>query len=544
MIIYDVLAERILDFYTLYKSDFNNSCMIAKTRFEKKTWTLDPATTSFRIKLYNDYLEGLNKEIIKTLPQVDVDSWLGIKQAYENLLHSFAYPEHARTFFNSIARFYFYNTYNGRDIYFELIEDENRMVSTKKFTINHSTKHTSSFFSLLAWNVTHQNLIYDTTALQHMAIGTQHKSEVVFEFYEELFYRNKKAYLLGRFLDKENPVAVAIKFAQTNEGVFIEEILKGEDKVKKAFEFTRSYFWVNTEDPVALVNYLLTLMPSKPREQLFINIGYIKHGKSVQYHHLMKALSHPTAQMVVAPGVRGLVMQVFTLPDYHLVFKMIKDKCSPPKNVTKNHVKNRYQFVGNHDRVGRIADTQEYHHFKLDKKIFEPNLLADLLAQSSEEVTLVGDSVVLRHFYLERKMVPLDIYIQQNADRKSVEAIIDYGNAIKELAEANIFPGDLLIKNFGVTSDGKVIFYDYDEIVKVTECNFRVFPEYDDDDDMDYYSAEPAYHVAPEDIFPQEFEKFLIPNGILKDVFLKNHGELFTQKYWQELKDRILDSEI
>ena len=217
---------------------------------------------------------------------------------------------------------------------------------------------------------------------------------------------------------------------------------------------------------------------------------------------------------------------------------MIKDKCSPPKNVTKNHVKNRYQFVGNHDRVGRIADTQEYHHFKLDKKIFEPNLLADLLEKSSEEVVLIGDSVVLRHFYLERKMVPLDIYIQQNADRKSVEAIIDYGNAIKELAEANIFPGDLLIKNFGVTSDGKVIFYDYDEIVKVTECNFRVFPEYDDD--MDYYSAEPTYHVAPEDIFPQEFEKFLIPNGILKDVFIKNHGDLFTQKYWQDLKEKLV----
>ncbi|TAH26594.1 MAG: hypothetical protein EAZ07_03815 [Cytophagales bacterium] len=321
---------------------------------------------------------------------------------------------------------------------------------------------------------------------------------------------------------------------------FIENIVTpNKQEVKKAFEFTRSYFWVWAPDAVGLVNYLSMLMPSKPREQLFINIGYIRHGKSVMYHCLMGKLKTGNTKIISAPGVKGLVMQVFTIPNYHLVFKIVKDKASPPKNVTKYHVNERYQFVSHHDRVGRLADTQQFHYLILNKEWFDDQLLDELSKQSSEEVLLENEIVIIKNVYLERKMVPLDIYIKGEDQRKSIEAIIDYGNAIKELAEANIFPGDLLIKNFGVTPDGRVIFYDYDEITKVTDCNFRTFPEYNDDDDMDYFSAEPSYHVAPEDVFPQEFEKFLIPNGTLKDVFIKHHKELFTARFWQDLKEDL-----
>jgi hypothetical protein len=65
----------------------------------------------------------------------------------------------------------------------------------------------------------------------------------------------------------------------------------------------------------------------------------------------------------------------------------------------------------------------------------------------------------------------------READPAAAEsAIIDYGNALRDLAASNVFPGDLLLKNFGVTSHGRVIFYDYDELCLVSDCVFRDLP--------------------------------------------------------------------
>lgn len=539
------LALLILQKYDAYRANFMESCEQAKLRFEERKWDNDPATTASRLQLYDDYIDALSLAIAEHYPVMDSAYWKLIKTEYVMLLINYPFPEHARTFFNSIARYYFQNQWDLRDVYFDLNEDNQRFIDTRIATVSNDIKQTSTIFYQLDWEVSYLNIVEDTLLLQQEILGTSNVARNI-EFYPELFYRNKKAYLLGSVksdAERNDGYTIALKFGYEGSGVILEEVMIGEHKVKMAFEFTRSYFWVYTPDSVALVNYLLKIMPSKPREQMFINIGYIRHGKSVMYDGLIRRLEYAETQIVVAPGIRGLVMQVFTISDYHLVFKIIKDKSSPPKNVTKRHVKDRYRFVAHHDRVGRIADTQEFFNLIIKRSAFEPTLLADLIKHSSEEICLHDDDVIIRNVYLERKMVPLDIYIKNSEDRRSVDAIKDYGNAIKELAEANIFPGDLLIKNFGVTSEGRVIFYDYDEIVKVTDCNFRTFPEYDDDDDMDYYSAEPSYHVAPEDIFPQEFEKFLIPNGLLKDVFIKHHKELFTAQYWQALKERLVENE-
>ena len=84
--------------------------------------------------------------------------------------------------------------------------------------------------------------------------------------------------------------------------------------------------------------------------------------------------------------------------------------------------------------------------------------------------------LVIQHVYIERRMIPLNIYLQEAGPEQMAHAVVEYGNAIKDLVSANIFPGDMLWKNFGVTRHGKVVFYDYDEIEYITDCNFRRVP--------------------------------------------------------------------
>ena len=133
----------------------------------------------------------------------------------------------------------------------------------------------------------------------------------------------------------------------------------------------------------------------------------------------------------------------------------------------------------------------------------------------------------MNRVYIERRVRPLNLYIREAARDNAVAAILDYGQAIKDLAETNIFPGDLLLKNFGVTASGRVVFYDYDEVALVTECRFRELPE--PDDDFDLMDPGVTHYIGPHDIFPEEFIKFLAMEADLRKAFLAAHGDLLTR---------------
>lgn len=154
----------------------------------------------------------------------------------------------------------------------------------------------------------------------------------------------------------------------------------------------------------------------------------------------------------------------------------------------------------------------------------------------------MDDRIIIKHLYTERLMIPLNIYID-NVDETSMREVLEeYGNAIKQLAAANIFPGDMLLKNFGVTRHGRVVFYDYDEICNLTDMNFRNIPapRYPEDE----LAAEPWYSVGPRDVFPEELETFLFHTPELKRLFRELHGDLFDVEYWQGLQQRIRDHQV
>jgi isocitrate dehydrogenase kinase/phosphatase len=378
------------------------------------------------------------------------------------------------------------------------------------------------------------------------------------EVLTSLFYRNKSAYIVGRFLkdDSIHPFILPLLHPD-GRGILIDALLLEADQVTSIFSYHRSYFLADITVPSDMVDFLKTFMPTKEISELYNAIGFEKHGKTVFYRELVRHFrltgkstnepeeqrtNEPTEQFVTAPGIAGMVMYVFTMPKLNMVFKIIRDKFAPPKEVTPKIVKEKYELVKRHDRVGRMADSYLFEKLSLPLDRFDPACLAELRETATSKIEVTDDAVLISHVYVEKKMTPLNIYIEESNEADAQKALRDYGRAIKQLAAANIFPGDLLLKNFGVTRVKRVVFYDYDEIELVTDCNFRHIPEartYEQE-----MASQPWYSVRPNDIFPEEFPGFLMRSGPNLSYLRKKHGDIFDADFWNELKQRIEAGEI
>ena len=354
----------------------------------------------------------------------------------------------------------------------------------------------------------------------------------------EVFYRNKGAYLMGKiFADGQMyPLVFPILNNEENE-IYLDTVIFEKEETSILFGFARAYFFVYAPEPGAIVQFLKPMIPHKTNFEIYSAIGCQKHAKTELFRHYIEHLDNSDDKFIIAPGIKGMVMSVFTLPSYDVVFKIIKDEFAPPKQIDHATVKAKYQIVKSHDRVGRMADTQQFKNFAFPKDRFSQELLDELLAVAPSIIKLTNSKVVIQHLYIERKMIPLNIYLEQANEEELDNAIDEYGNAIKQLAAANIFPGDMLFKNFGVTRHHRVIFYDYDEISYMHEVNFRYIPPPRYPEDI--MLAEPWFAVAPNDVFPEEFETFLLSRPEINKLFKKYHSDLLDADYWKGLQDNI-----
>ncbi len=352
-----------------------------------------------------------------------------------------------------------------------------------------------------------------------------------------VFYRGVGAYVVGRVHFGTYTVPFAACFHNTDDGITLDAVLLDEDDISILFSFAHSYFHVAVERPHLLVTFLNEILPRKRRAELYIAIGYNKHGKTELYRDLMRHFDRADDQFVRAEGQRGMVMTVFTMPSYDMVFKLIKDRFDYPKQTTRREVMGRYHLVFKHDRAGRLVDAQEFEHLKLRRDLFAPELLRELQSIAGDTVHASDEHVTIDHTYVERRVTPLDVFLRTRPFAEARAAVIDYGQAITDLARANIFPGDLLLKNFGVTRHGRVVFYDYDELCFVTDCTFRTKPK------AQTYEQEMRagawFYVAPEDVFPEEFLPTLGLSDALRRVLVKQHGAVFTAAFWNETKKQI-----
>jgi isocitrate dehydrogenase kinase/phosphatase len=587
---YDI-AKAMMDGFNRHYRLFRTESARAKHRFETADWHGQQRAQRERIEFYDLRVKECSNRLEREFKAGDqpMDIWQQVKLHYIGLLVNHHQPELAETFFNSVTTKILHRTHFHNDFIFvrpavstEYIENGE---SELRPTYRPYYPTPATMREVLMQMVRDFDLRRDFEDLardagfvvdaMNAAMGdTKLRANFQFQVLTSLFFRNKGAYIVGKLINGFNEFPFALPLLHVEDGkqgdklgdkLAIDAALFGEDDLLILFSFARAYFMVDMEIPSAYVQFLRSMMPRKPRNEIYNALGLQKQGKTLFYRDFLHHLRHSSDKFRIAPGIKGMVMLVFDLPSFPYVFKVIKDYYPPQKDTTREQIKGKYLLVKQHDRVGRMADTLEYSEVAFPRERFDDELIAEIekFAPSQLEISdRDGDGrveVIIKHVYIERRMIPLNIYLQEAFDagganpnptgpaaqkaREQIErGVIEYGNAIKDLVAANIFPGDMLWKNFGITRHGKVVFYDYDEIEYITDCNFRVVPTpRTEEEEM---SGEVWYKVGPKDVFPETFGPFLLGNPVVRSVFMKHHADLLEAAFWQGHKERILQGHV
>ena len=569
---YDI-AKAMMDGFNRHYQLFRGESASAKQRFETADWHGQQRAQRERIEFYDARVREASARLERDFKagEQTMDVWQQVKLHYIGLLVNHQQPELAETFFNSVTTKILHRSYFQNDFIFvrpavstEYIEngEPTAQPTYRSYYPTVESMHATVLqlvndFNLhVAFEDLQRDAAYVVDALQKRLdyLGAvKLRANFQIQVLSSLFYRNKGAYVVGKIINgfTEHPFALPLLHNQKGR-LAIDAALFGEDDLLILFSFARAYFMVDMGIPSAYVQFLRSMMPRMPRAEIYNALGLAKQGKTLFYRDFLHHLRHSTDKFRIAPGIKGMVMLVFDLPSFPYVFKVIKDYYPPQKDTTREQIKGKYLLVKQHDRVGRMADTQEYSEVAFPRARFDDELIAEIekFAPSQLEISdRDGDGhmeVIIKHVYIERRMIPLNIYLQEAFDvgvnepaaKGQIErAVVEYGNAIKDLVAANIFPGDMLWKNFGITRHGKVVFYDYDEIEYITDCKFRKVPvPRNEEDEM---SGEIWYSVGPKDVFPETFGPFLLGNDAVRQVFMKHHAELLEAAFWQTHKERI-----
>ncbi len=566
---YDI-AKAMMDGFNRHYQLFRTESARAKHRFETADWHGQQRAQRERIEFYDLRVREASMRLEREFKagEQPMDVWQQIKLHYIGLLVNHHQPELAETFFNSVTTKILHRSYFQNDFIFvrpavstEYIENDEpaaaptyRAYYPQRETLQETLVRMVQDFELrLEFEDLGRDAAYVVEEVNERLGEVKLRANFQIQALSSLFFRNKGAYIVGKLINGFNEMPFALPLLHNKSGkLVIDAMLIGEDDLLILFSFARAYFMVEMGIPSAYVQFLRSMMPRMPRAEIYNALGLAKQGKTLFYRDFLYHLRHSTDKFRIAPGIKGMVMLVFDLPSFPYVFKVIKDYYPPQKDTTREQIKGKYLLVKQHDRVGRMADTQEYSEVAFPRVRFDDELIAEIekFAPSQLEISdrdADGNvEVIIKHVYIERRMIPLNIYLQEAFDTgvedafakdQISRAVVEYGNAIKDLVAANIFPGDMLWKNFGITRHGKVVFYDYDEIEYITDCNFRKVPTpRNEEEEM---SGDVWYKVGPKDVFPETFGPFLLGNDAVREVFMKHHADLLDAAFWQGHKERI-----
>jgi len=547
-------AAAIFAAFEDYNTTFGAITRRAGRRFAEREWALGQRDAVERIELYDRRVEKCVAGLVGRLGRLiaDEDTWHGAKLRYAALIADCPDRKFYATFFNSLTRKVFGTTGVNSAVEFASAADEDAErdgagsgppVPVRRISLDGHASAPGAELATLLGGLPWAEHLADRPGAAHFILGQirgvlaardQPAAGLALECLEPLFYRSTRAFLVGRLLGQGWTSPLVIAFAHGEQGIVVDNVLLSDYEVRPLFGFSRSYFHADLPEVGAAVTWLKGLMPGKAVDELYTVLGRAKQGKTERYRRLFRHLAGSTDQFVAAEGVPGMVMIVFTLPSLDLVFKVIRDRFGSPKNASREEVMEKYRFVFRHDRVGRLVDAQEFRRLRFPRARFAPALLAELVGEAATACRLEGDDLIVDHCYVERRLKPLDVYLREADGDSARRAVRGYGQAIRDLARSNVFPGDLLLKNFGVSRHGRVIFYDYDEICLLTECAFRDLPRARDDDEE--LRAEPWFYVGPRDVFPEQFLGFLGLPAPLRAEFSRHHGEVLTADYWRQLK--------
>ncbi len=548
------IAERaaalVLDAFLDYNARFSDITRRAKRRFERRDWKYVRVDAAARIDLYEvcvretlGRLELLLEERLRSR-----SIWAQIRNELENLVAPMLDHEFPKTFFNSMSRRFFHTDGVATDIEFVALNSEPTEGISDATDLNSysAADGLSAVCERILADYPFANGYADIAGCvksiarrlgAHMrSIGVRRADSI--DLIKTAFFRERRAYLIGRIRTSQGDMPLVIALVSSTEGVRADAVISEVDQVSLIFSYTRSYFHVDLPTVSDVVVFLRALLPHKPIEELYTVLGRAKQGKTERYRHLFRHLAnHPEERLVRADGERGMVMAVFTPKSWPLVFKVIRDQFAYPKDIARRQVEEKYLLVFRYDRIGRLVDAQDFRHLRFPRRQFDDDMLEELLTQCAETVSLDGEEVLVRHCYVERRLRPMNLYVREAPADAARRAMLDYGQAIKDLARSNIFPGDLLLKNFGITRGGRAIFYDYDELCLLDTCCFRKIPEARFEDET--RPLEEWLTVREGDVFPEMFPRFLGVPADLRNALIETHGEIFDAEWWRGVQQGI-----
>jgi len=551
-----IMAEEtvttILDGYRAYRAHFQEITLRAMDRFVSGDWIGMQADTVERLDAYQKILQQVVTALTASLGPRSADHalWIDAKTAFTSKLDRVSDPDLAETFFNSVSRRL--GNIIGADPQREFLHDAPRPLPAPRAgrdVISFPAADRSpealcaGILEASVFGPHFRDIHRDVRRMVPYLsdpppeTSTRHPIHRV-DLLVPAFFRGMGAYLIGRTVTADGhcrPLAIAV--INDRDGITVDGIIHDTRGMRLLFSYTHSYFHVSTDRIMALMAFLHPLLPHRRMAELFISLGFNRHGKTELYRDLARHQNACRDIFDISPGTPGMVMVVFNMPSDDLVFKIIRDRFAQPKRTTRREVIAKYDYIFRHDRTGRLPDTQSFEHLSFDCGCFHPELIRELESTAKRSVAIDAARVVIARAYVERRVQPLDLYLAEATAEAARSAVIDFGQAIKDLAYSNIFPGDMLLKNFGVTDLGRVIFYDFDEICPLTECRFRRKPaaaSYEDE-----LASEPWYFVGDNDIFPEEFEHFLGLTGDLREVFMAHHKDLLSVDFWRRTQEQI-----
>jgi len=547
----------VAESFDTYRSEFLDVTRRAKENFALQEFSQHQINSQIRLLLHRQSVNSCVEKISILVKEKSEDEkrqiWVAARHLFAQAIAWRSDSELAETFFNSVTRRLFTMVGFDDDLEFRwfggialpIVDPGQGEVLTFRLrtTTNKLVEAVLTAFDLgINWVDIEKDSQNIATAIEkHLAETWESTMPVEIDILRPIFYRNRGAYLVGRIrhLTRVSPLIIPLRSVE--QGVVCDAVLLTENLTSRIFGFTRSYFHVDTQEPGAIVAFVKSLIPLKPVAELYTAIGYSAHGKTSLFRAIYRHLTNSTDRFENARGIPGMVMTVFTLPSFGVVFKVIKDTFPPSKKISRSQVMDKYKMVFAHDRVGRMVDAQVFEDLAFPRERFSEELLEELALEASRSITITDTDVIIHHLYTERRVYPLDLYLHEMPDDLIRAATLDYGHAIKDLCAANIFPGDLFTKNFGVTRHGSVVFYDYDELILLQEVTFRSIPEARSfEDEM---SSQPWFAVGPNDVFPEEFEKFFRFPEVVREEFDEIHGDLCEPEAWIEMQKQHEDIE-
>ena len=546
-------AALILDAFLDYNGRFADITRRAQRHFERGDWRSAQLDAGVRLDLYDTCiretlarLQGLLDDRMRSRAL-----WSAMRDDYARRIEALLDRELTKTFFNTLARRCFLTRGVDPVIEFVALDDEplaglGAPATLRRYAADGDLEATCERVLAepafaRAWADREGDARAIAAALAERAFEEATPLRAL-ALLHTVFYRERRAYLVGRLVGDDAALPLVIALVGTPQGLRADAVLTNLNLVSLLFGYARNSFHADLPTVGDVVAFLHALMPHKPVGELYSVLGRRKQGKTERYRALFRHLrAHPAERFVRAPGARGMVMAVFTPPGHAVVIKMIRDRFAWPKEIARREVEAQYDRVVRYDRVGRLLDVQEFRDLRLPRRQFEPALLAELAAECADSLLVEDDDVIVRHCYLERRLQPLDLYVRAAPFAAARRAVLDYGQAIKDLARSNIFPGDLLLKNFGVSRIGRAIFYDYDELCRVEDCRFRRLPAAREGDET--RPVEDWLSVRDNDVFPEQFVHFLGLPAALRDALLAGHPEIFDAAWWEALRARFVRGE-